>query len=125
MLINDFFYITKNIQQSEDKIVASVKINPAHQIFRAHFPGNPVVPGVVSIQMINEILSEYLGKKLMLLKARNIKFPAMINPYINPELHFNIDFHTEETENIKVNAQIFFEETIFIKFTGYFTSLNN
>jgi len=125
MLKNDFFKILDIKETGGNELIAEIKLNPEHQIFDGHFPGNPVVPGVVSIQMINEILSERLDKKLMLTQARNIKFPAMINPTINPELHFQIKYSKQENEAYKINAQIYFEDTVFLKFNGIFTkSLN-
>ena len=120
MLKNDFFKILDIKETGGNELIAGIKLNPEHQIFDGHFPGNPIVPGVVSIQMINEILSERLGKKLMLTKARNIKFPAMINPNINPELHFQIKYLKQEDETYKINAQIYFEDTVFLKFNGIF-----
>ena len=120
MLKNNFFKILEIKETGGNELIAGIKLNTEHQIFDGHFPGNPVVPGVVSIQMINEILSERLGKKLMLTKARNIKFPAMINPNINPELHFQIKYSKQEEETYKINAQIYFEDTVFLKFNGIF-----
>ncbi len=121
MLINNFFYITDNKQISDNEILNIVKLNPEHQIFDGHFPGNPVVPGVVSIQIISEILAEHTGKKLSLTGAKNIKFPAMINPTMNSELYFKIYYIKNEDNSYKVTAQIFYEETVFLKFNGYFS----
>lgn len=120
MLKNDFYTISNITETDNNKLFAEIKLNPKHKIFDGHFPGNPVVPGVVSIQIITEILSEHIKKKLMLKKARSIKFPAVINPNNNPELHFNINYSEQEDKSCKVLAQIFFQETIFLKLNGNF-----
>ena len=118
MLLNDFFKITTLKNATECELIAEIELNPNHKIYKGHFPGNPVVPGVVSVQMINEILSEHLKIKLMTSKARSIKFTSMINPKANPNLIFKINYSVTEDKNYKVIAQIFFEETVFLKFNG-------
>ena len=123
MLLNDFFKIStlKNITDSE--LIAEIKLNPDHKIYKGHFPGNPVVPGVASIQIINEVLSEHLKIQLMTSKAQNIKFTSMINPKINPILFIKIKYSETEDDNFKVFAQITFEETVFLKFKGTFSEI--
>ena len=121
MLLNDFFKISSLKENIEGELIAEIKLNPDHKIYEGHFPENPVVPGVVSTQMINEVLSDYLKIKLMTSKARSIKFTSMISPKINPKLTFKIKFSKTEEEDFKVNAQITFEGTVFLKFNGTFS----
>lgn len=121
MLFNNFFTITNKEQISENETVTNIKIYPKHKIFNGHFPNNPVVPGVISMQMVNEILSEQLNLKFIISKARSIKFANMINPNINPDLVVNIKYVKKDENNLKINAQIFFEGIIFIKFNGIFS----
>ena len=35
-----------------------IRLNPDHEIYRAHFPGNPITPGVCIVQIISEVLGE-------------------------------------------------------------------
>jgi len=120
MLIKDFFEIISSELINDNELSTSVSINPDHKIFKGHFPENPVVPGVVSVQMINEILSHHLKVSLMTSSARSIKFISMIDPRVNPDLMFNIKFSETERDNFKVTAQVNFEETVFLKFNGAF-----
>ncbi len=121
MLFNDLYKILKINKTTDNELIAEIKINTGHKIFDGHFPNNPVVPGIVSVQIINEILSQHLDKKLMTSKARSIKFPAMINPNITPKLLIKINYSPTEKDNYKINAQIYFKETVFLKFNGTFT----
>ncbi len=118
MLINDFFTLISSNIPKENSISAEIEINQNHRIFQGHFPANPVVPGVVSIQIIQEILSQHLGLQLQLSRARMIKFPNMINPQEYPKVSVQIDFTQDETAACKVTAQVFFKEIIFVKFKG-------
>ena len=86
MLLGDFFSIkeTRALENNAYKIV--VEINPQHAIFKGHFPGNPIVPGVCLTQMVKEIVETILQKSFNMNKADNIKFTAIVNPEINSVL---------------------------------------
>ena len=70
--LNDL-YTLKDVQ--EDSVNKQIKIqitlNPAHEIFKGHFPGNPVMPGVCTVQIVKELLSAHLKKDLVLKKSRD------------------------------------------------------
>ena len=53
--MNDFFKIV-SIDVENDTIRCKVQLNSEHEIYRVHFPGNPVTPGVCLVQMAEEIL---------------------------------------------------------------------
>lgn len=52
MLLNDFFKITDI--KNADKYTISIEMNPKHDIYKGHFPGNPITPGVCLTQMVKE-----------------------------------------------------------------------
>ena len=54
MLRNSFFNIL-NMVSGSDGLEVMIRLNPEHEIFRAHFPGQPITPGVCQIQMVTEI----------------------------------------------------------------------
>lgn len=58
----------------------SISLNPAHIIYQAHFPGQPVTPGVCIVQMVKEILELHLGQPLTLREVKNVKFLSVIQP---------------------------------------------
>jgi len=66
-------------------------VNPDHPILAGHFPGNPIVPGVVQIEMMAQVASfglcrlfekpfEGINLKLALLSVSNAKFRKPIKP---------------------------------------------
>lgn len=118
--MNNFFTI-KSIENLKDgNLLSKIKLNPSHKIFSGHFPNNPIVPGVMTIQMIKKILSDNINKKLMLTKGNNIKFTAPISPNIYQEINAKINFIIIADNNLKVKAQVFYGEIIFLKFSGIF-----
>ena len=79
ILNNNFFYITENLS-SEKLPKYRILLNPQHYIFKAHFPGNPIVPGVCQVKIISELLEKYLGRRVVLSGIKNIKYLSVIIP---------------------------------------------
>ena len=49
------------VEQSKERIV--LKLAPEnHPLFRAHFPGNPILPGFAQIEIIAEILKDDIAR---------------------------------------------------------------
>ena len=76
-LIGDFFDIV-GTESTEAGLVWQVRLNPDHYIFRAHFPGNPMTPGVCLVQMATELLEEKYHCPFRLRTAVNIRFKKPI-----------------------------------------------
>ena len=93
ILKDDFYTIISTPLPSGDTGGGSdlrfqVRLNPDHPIFRVHFVGNPVVPGVCLLQMGTELLEHQLGMKLQLQNAVNIKFRLPVKPFMQPTFVF-------------------------------------
>lgn len=116
MLINDFFKITDSTN-AVGKLSSRIKLNAKHKIFGGHFPGNPVTPGVVQIQIVKEILENHFNKELALKTMSRCKFLRILNPNETPELFINLEI--SETEGvIKINAVGQEQENTFFKFSA-------
>ena len=120
MLLGDFFSIkeTQALENNAYKIV--VQINSQHAIFKGHFPGNPIVPGVCLTQMVKEILETILQKSLNMNKADNIKFTAIVNPEINSVLESKLSLKYLENEIVQAEISFFAGDITFYKFKGSF-----
>ncbi len=121
MLLGDFFNITKTQILENNLFLLRVSLNPQHPIFEGHFPGNPIVPGVCLTQMAKELIETQLQKPFNLIKADNIKFTAIVNPNLNPELDAKFALKLLENEAVQAELTFFWEETIFYKFKGSFS----
>lgn len=95
MFLDDLFIIT-NLNFTSETISAEIKINADHSIFEGHFPGSPVTPGVVQLQIVKEILEQHLGKNLQMKTMRTCKFLKVINPIETPVIQIDIRFKREE-----------------------------
>lgn len=120
MLLKDFYKVEKLEKIDEGKYTAIVFLNKEHDIFKGHFPGNPVTPGVCMMQIIKELTQEILGSSLIMTSSSNVKFMALINPEKNPTLKLDLDISGDLTTEIKVKNTTSFDETVALKLTNVY-----
>lgn len=117
MLLGSFYNIIDSSKEGQT-YRAKVKFNPAHEIFKGHFPDLPVVPGVCQTQMLLETLSQLMNRPVELKLAHHIKFLALLNPEKNRELNLEFKIEKEEGERLWVNAIYSSPEEMFFRFKG-------
>ena len=115
-------YKISDLRYSEGEFSASLGFDPKHKIFEGHFPGQPVVPGVVLIHILKDICSTIVGTEVQLLKGTNIKFLNLIDPRDNTTISISGTFTESEKHQISLNASISNTDQVNIKFKGVFSS---
>lgn len=121
MLLKDFYTIVELDNSDKENIKAIIDLNKDHEVYKGHFPNNPVVPGVCLTQLIKEVMENSESKALQLSYAKNIKFMAVVNPEINTRLQIDLKVkYDSEQELIKVNSVTHFNDQVFYKFQGNF-----
>lgn len=118
MLIEGLYTVTKTTQDGHT-IKASVQLNADHAVFKGHFPGQPVMPGVCTVQVVQELLEHHLACPLRLSRSSSIKFMALIDPRTNADLDVDIS-HAPMAEGVKVNAKVSFGATVAMKLSAEF-----
>ena len=118
MLLNDF-YILNTLETLDNRTTAIITLNKNHEVFKGHFPGNPVTPGVCMLQIIKEITERVVSKKLFMATSSNVKFMAIINPENTPELMLTIDITTTE-DGYKIKNTSKFNDTVALKLSATF-----
>ena len=118
MLLKDLYKI-QSFKYSEGQLTSEIFIDKDHEVFKGHFPDNPVMPGVCMIQIIKELTEKALDKKLFMEKSSNIKFMALINPEVNNTLVLNLDIKSED-DVFKVKNITNMEDTVALKFNGVY-----
>lgn len=120
MLLKDFYKVEKLDKTADRKYTAIVNLNKDHVIFKGHFPGNPVTPGVCMIQIIKELTQEILGCSLIMTSSSNVKFMALINPEINSTLVLDLEISGDLEGEIKVKNNTKFGDTVALKLTNIY-----
>ncbi len=115
MLLKDSFYAVNSINEIDGAIQAVISIDPDHAIFEGHFPGNPVTPGVVQMEIIKELLSVHFNRSLKLKSMNNCKFLAILNPQVSPEVQIKITLLPTDSDSIKISGVIAKDDLNFLK----------
>lgn len=113
-LKNNLYRITE--ENKNDKSYR-LELIPDCMIYRAHFPEQPITPGVCIIQIASELLSELYSLAFELSSVSNAKYLAVINPQDTPELSYTfkkVAFDDENT-SVKVSVIVSNDETVFTK----------
>ena len=122
MLI-EALYSTLKFTKEDGTATATVKLNKDHEVFRGHFPDNPIMPGVCMIQLIKELTEKALDKELFLSSVSNVKFMAIINPEKNDMLEVVLHI-TEEDGLAKIKNTISIDDTLALKMNAQFKVLD-
>lgn len=85
---------------------ALAHLNAGHEIYRAHFPGSPITPGVCIIQMAVEIFEELSGRKLQITEIRDAKFLSPVVPGISGSLLFEYDSSRADDSALRLNVAV-------------------
>ena len=117
MLLGQFYNIISQEEVGESFKI-TFELNASHQIFKGHFPGHPVVPGVCMMQMVKETLENRIGRKLMIEKATQMKFLSIINPVQSPVVALELKYNNTESGKLAVSANIFDQDRVYFKFNG-------
>ena len=115
MLLNNFYQF--HIQHiGEQEADFHVHFNPDHEIYRGHFPGDPVVPGVCILQTSCELFSSVQKQEYGIVSLKNVKFMQVIRPPQNPDVTFKISW-TPVEEGFEVKGQVLREDFPIAKYT--------
>lgn len=111
-LLGDFFQVLKtSVREAGFSIY--IKLNPDHIVYSGHFPGHPVTPGAIQLQIVHELLENQFGRKLKLKAMPRCKFLKILNP--NETSHIVVHFEFEEKEEL-INVKAWGENGIDVYF---------
>ena len=68
-----------------------LSLDPEHPVFQGHFPGNPILAGVVQVDWAVRFGAEVFGPLGDFLGIKNLKFMDLIRPEERIELYLTFD----------------------------------
>ena len=118
-MILDGFYQILNTTLAGDEASTTLKVNQYHEIYKGHFPGRPVTPGVVLMHLFKEEAERIFDKELQLVRADNVKFTAVFDPTQDDELILESHL-TESGEFIKLKGLAKNKQGIVLKISALY-----
>ena len=85
MLLENFYKIIHRKEREDGKQAIEIELNPGHVLYQGHFPGQPVVPGVCTLQMIKESAEQIVSRPLQYVQ---IASSNSCLPSIRLKLHY-------------------------------------
>jgi 3-hydroxyacyl-[acyl-carrier-protein] dehydratase len=85
-----FLWIDEVVEESENRLTARKFVSPDLDVFRGHYPGQPVLPGVLLCEAALQAGAVLIGRQGMLelvpgrvpvaTRLNNVKFRRMVRP---------------------------------------------
>lgn len=84
-----FLFVDRILEQTEDSIITEWTVSPEMDVFRGHYPGSPLLPGVLSAEFCfqsaallfsNPGSTESSGGVPVLTKIEDARYKRMVRP---------------------------------------------
>lgn len=80
MIFRNNLYFIDSVSRTQEDVTYQLNLNAEHIIYQAHFPGEPITPGVCLLQMGVELLSDAADSALEIDTVKNVKFLSVLHP---------------------------------------------
>ena len=117
----DDLLIIKSMEETETGFMAHLLCNPAHPVYRAHFPGSPITPGACLLQTAALLLQQKTGRSLYLKSSKNIKYLNVLIPEEGKGVRFEFSNFTEMETECKVQLVIADDNSAYSKMSLLFS----
>ncbi|MBC7554387.1 MAG: hypothetical protein H7257_10455 [Taibaiella sp.] len=121
MLYNNL-YTCINDLAAQNTYTCTLLVNANHDIFKGHFPAQPVVPGVCMMEIVKEMLAHNISRKIVLTSAPVVKFMMLIQPDTKPILTIN---WTEQNDEFKCDAVFKYGDSVLFKMSAVYNTNHN
>ena len=101
----------------------TIRLLPESEIFKAHFPGNPITPGVCQVGIVGEVLETMRGRRLELREVKNLKFVEVLKPGSVGEVVITFDKMEEDGSRLAAKGTVASESRTYTKFSLVFEML--
>ncbi len=117
MILKDKLYHIKGMEVIDDCPQYTIAWQADHIIYQAHFPEEPITPGVCIIQVAQELLDDYAQQHYVVQQVKNVKFLNIISPLETPCVKYVFDKIeiSDDQEDCKIVVQVRTEDMVFTK----------
>ena len=95
--------------------VFRLRLNPECIIYKAHFPEQPITPGVCITQIAVELAEIIVGHSLQMTGIKNVKFLSILTPATQTEVTYNITIKSSDDKETRVQAVAQSDDVVYAK----------
>ena len=108
-------YSITNKEITDDGGVFRLRLNPECVIYKAHFPEQPITPGVCITQIAVELAEIIVGHSLQMIGIKNVKFLSIMSPDTQTEVTYNITIKSSDDKEIRIQAVAQSDDVVYAK----------
>lgn len=117
-LENRYYRVLGIDRQSDTAAVCHVELLSDCEVYRGHFPGEPVCPGVCNMQMIKECTEAVVGKSLHQSSVSQCRLTSLMTPAQCSTLDVRIDILSASDDSCTVRATISDSTDTYMEYKG-------
>ena len=117
MLLKDKYFKVDSQQQNGDSAHFHVSLIADCDVYRGHFPGNPVSPGVCNIEMIRECFDLSVEGSPRIQTIDRCRLTAVASPQVSPELDIDLSW-TKDDNGYRLVATVKDDKQQYMDFKG-------
>lgn len=114
MLKDNLYYINAYTAGNEG-CRFEISLENASVIYKAHFPGYPITPGVCLVQISLELLGIHIGCNYKLSGAKNVKFVTPVVPEIGKSYTFTFSCIRHESNTLSAKVMVTSQDIVYAK----------
>ena len=125
-MIDNLYFISDYIK-TDTGFECMARLNDSHPVYKGHFPGMPVMPGVCIMEMVKACVSKFLNIHLSYSMIQECKFLIPVLPDKDRVLKIHVDLSPKNQDSFvsyKINCQIFSED-LKVKLKAMLSSKND
>lgn len=112
MLIENYYTIL-DTREEEGKTIFEIELQKECEVYKGHFPGEPISPGVCNITMLKECAEIVAHKALRIKYIQQCRMTKLITPETFPTLEVRVSLDDE-----KLHGSIGKEGAVFLELKG-------
>lgn len=115
MLLNDLYFL-QSVSGTEGAATFHILVKEDHPLYKGHFPGQPVTPGVILAEMVKELLENHLDKSLEMVRMRQCKFLSAHHPAQHARMEISVSWTPGDEYTVQANGS--FQPEVFFRLSA-------
>ena len=105
------------VREADGGYDCGIHLDPSHLIYQAHFPGEPITPGVCILQMSVQILSQVVAAPLKVVRFKNVKFLQILVPGATQDIVWRFRDIRPDGDAVEAQCVLLSGESVIAKLT--------